>query len=127
MTSSERRFRRVELGSTNPDAVTVGIESGTEGRPRAAVWWESKGDVDADEAEFDIVAAAFEAAEAARSLHGFSEVVVVLADGVTWQEGWGVLDDGGRSREPIGDVRQVELSDREAFHLAQGIEEERDA
>lgn len=127
MTSSERRFRRVELGSANADAVTVGIESGTEGRPRAAVWWESKGDVDADEAEFDDVGAAFEAAEAARSLHGFSEIVVVLADGVAWHDGWGVLDDGGRSREPIGDVRQVDLSDREAFHLAQGIEEERDA
>ncbi|MFD2647504.1 hypothetical protein ACFSX5_06845 [Devosia albogilva] len=127
MTSSERRFRRVELGSTNADAVTVGIESGTEGRPRAAVWWESKGDVDADEAEFDDVGAAFEAAEAARSLHGFSEIVVVVADGVAWHDAWGSLDDGGRSREPIGDVRQVDLSDREAFHLAQGIEEERDA
>ncbi len=127
MTSSERRFRRAEPGSINPDAVTVGIETGTEGRPRAAVWWESKGDVDADEAEFEDVGAAFSAAEAARSLHGFSEIVVVLADGVAWHDGWGVLDDGGRSREPIGEVRNVDLSDREAFHLAQGIEEERDA
>ncbi len=127
MTSSERRFRRVGLGSTNADAVTVGIETGTEGRPRAAVWWESKGDIDADEAEFDDVAAAFEAAEAAQRLHGFSEIVVVLAEGVTWQPAWGALDDGDRNREPIGDVRQVDLTDREAFHLALGIEEERDA
>lgn len=127
MISSERRFRRVGLGSTSPDAVTVGIESGTEGRPRAAVWWESKGDVDADEAEFDDVAAAFTAAEAARRLHGFAEVVVVLADDVAWRSDWGTLDDGGRSREPIGDVRNVDLSDGEAFRLAQGIEEERDA
>src|SRR5690606_11952014 len=57
MTSSERRFRQVALGSSNADAVTVGIETGTEGPPRAAVWWESKGDIDADEAEFDDVAA----------------------------------------------------------------------
>ena len=127
MTSSERRFRRVGLGSTNADAVTVGIETGTEGRPRAAVWWESKGDIDADEAEFEDIAAAFEAAEVAQRLHGFSEIVVVLADGVSWEPAWGALDDGGRNREPIGDVRQGELTDREAFHLARGSEEERDA
>ena len=127
MTSSERRFRQVALGSSNADAVTVGIETGTEGRPRAAVWWESKGDIDADEAEFDDVAAAFAAAEAAQRLHGFSEIVVVLADGVTWEPAWGALGEGDRSREPIGDVRKVDLTDREAFHLAQGIEEERDA
>ena len=127
MTSSERRFRRVELASTNHDAVTVGIEDDDEGRLRAAVWWESKGDIDADEAEFDNVPAAFRAADAARRLHGFSEVVVVLAEGIAWRDEWGVLEDAGRDREPIGDVRDVHLTDREAFDLAQGIEEERDA
>ncbi len=127
MTSSERRFRRVGLASTNHDAVTVGIEDDGEGRLRAAVWWESKGDIDADEAEIDDVPAAFRAANAARRLHGFSEVGVVLAEGIEWQGEWGTLDDEGRDREPIGDVRDVPLTDGEAFDLAQGIEEERDA
>ena len=126
MTSSERHYRRVPLGSTNPGAVTVGIESGEDGRPRGAVWWESKGDIDADEAEYDSVDAAFEAAEAARALHGFGEVVVVLADGVAWQDQWGSLGED-RNREPVGDISDVDLSEREAFDLAQGIEEERDA
>lgn len=126
MTSSEAVYRRVPVGSSNPEAVTVGIES-QDGRLKAAVWWDSKGDVDADEAEYDEVPAALEAAEAARALHGFEAVVIVLGDPQLWQPAWGRLDSAERSREPIGDVRNTDLSDDEAFSLARGIEAERDA
>jgi hypothetical protein len=125
MTSSDRRYRQVAVGSINPDAVTVGIES-VEAMPRASIWWESKGDIDADEAEFDTVDAAFDAAEAARALHGFAEIVVVLAEGAVWRPEWGVLGEG-RAREPIGDLRGTGVSEDEAFVLARGIEAERDA
>lgn len=74
---AERKYRLVDIGADMPDAVTVGIEPGGEA---AAVWWPSRGDVDADEMDFDSVATAFTAAEAARELHGFSEVVVAIAD-----------------------------------------------
>ncbi len=126
MTSNEPAYRRVPVGSANPDAVTVAIESAG-GAVRAAVWWESKGDVDADEAEYGSVPAALEAAEAARALHGFGEVVVVIADPELWQPEWGVLRREGRSREPVGDVRGTDISEDEAYRLARGIEAERDA
>lgn len=117
-------YRQVKVGETTPDAVTVGIEADGAGGHRAAVWWDAIGDVDADEAEFDDVGAAICAAEAARELHGFGEVVVALQDGLAWNAAWGQL---GGGREPIGNIEQTDLSDDEAYELAAGIEAERDA
>lgn len=115
MTDERRQYRQVGIGETTSDAVTVGIEANDSGGYRAAVWWDAVGDVDADEAEFDDVPAALEAAEAARSLHGFAEVVVALQTGVAWLPVWGRLSDGAA------------LSEDEAYDLAAGIEAERDA
>ena len=127
MDQSALAYRRVAVGEMTEDAVTVGIECGPEGRYKAAVWWEAKGDVDADEAEYDDVGEALAAAEAAKTLHGFSEVVVALQDGLSWQDNWGQLQGNGRNREPVGDVSQTDLSSDETFELAAGIEAERDA
>jgi len=110
-------YRQVAIGEAVPDAVTVGIEKHADGAIKAAVWWDAVGDVDADEAEYDDVPAALAAAEASRQLHGFSEVVVALQDGLAWQASWGKLQD------PM----VAELSDDEAYELAAGIEAERDA
>ncbi len=120
-------YRLVPIGEPSPDAVTVGIELTENGALKAAVWWESKGDIDADEAEYDDVSAALAAAEAARALHGFSEVVVVLARPDLWDNHWGQLRLPDVAREPIGDVRATDLTSGEAYELAAGIEEERDA
>jgi hypothetical protein len=120
-------YRQVAIGEMAPDAVTVGIEKDAAGAIKSAVWWEAKGDVDADEAEYGNVGEALAAAEAARTLHGFSEVVVALQDGLTWQAEWGDLKPDPLNREPIGDVTQTDLSDDEAFELAAHIEAERDA
>jgi hypothetical protein len=122
MTSSDRQYRQVALGADLPDAVTVGVER-VDAPHAAAVWWPSRGDIDPDEAEYDSVEAALDAAEAARVLHGFSEVVVTLAVGADWQAEWGQLV----AREPIGDLRGTDLSSEEAYSLASGIEHERDA
>ena len=119
-----QNYRQVAIGQDTPDAVTVGIERDATGGYRAAVWWDSIRDVDADEAEYDDVPTALAAAQAARELHGFAEVVVALQDGLEWQGAWGQL---GRGREPIGDVSHTDLSDDEVFTLAAGIEAERDA
>ena len=119
-------FRVVPIGQSSPDAVTVGIERSLEGGAKAAVWWESKGDVDADEAEFASVDEAFVAAEAARALHGFAEVVVVLAEPELWDNRWGALQ-SSVAREPIGDVTDTDLSSDETYELAAGLEAERDA
>lgn len=120
-------YRLVPIGQPSPDAVTVGIELAEDGARKAAVWWESKGDIDADEAEYDDVHAALAAAEAARALHGFDEVVVVLARPELWDSKWGQLRLPDIAKEPIGDVRTTDLTTREAYALAVGIEEERDA
>ena len=117
-------YRQVMVGETTPDAVTVGIESDDAGGHKAAVWWDAIRDVDADEAEYADVPSAISAAEAARELHGFSEVVVALQDGVSWNGDWGQLAGG---REPIGNIAQTDLSSDEAYELAAGIEAERDA
>ena len=117
---AERKYRLVDVGTDVPDAVTVGIEPGGEA---AAIWWPSTGDVDADEMDFESVAEAFTAAEAARELHGFSEVVVALADRSDWRAEWGQLI----GKEPIGDLRGTDLNEDEAFAIASGIEAERDA
>ena len=117
---AERKFRLVDIGEDMPDAVTVGIEPGGEA---AAVWWPSRGDVDADEMDFDSVPAAFTAAEAAMDLHGFNEVVVAMADRSEWRAEWGQLI----GREPLGDLRGMDLSEEEAFAIAADIEAERDA
>ena len=127
MDQSALAYRRVAVGEMTEDAVTVGIECDAEGRYKAAVWWEAKGDIDADEAEYDDVGEALAAAEAAKTLHGFSEVVVALQDGLSWQDNWGQLQRNPRDREPVGDVSQTDLSSDETFELAAGIEAERDA
>lgn len=120
-------YRLVAIGQQSPDAVTVGIELAEDGTPKAAVWWESKGDIDADEAEYGDVAEALAAAEAARALHGFEEVVVVLSQPDLWDSQWGQLRLPDIAKEPIGDVQDTDLSSRETYALAAGIEEERDA
>ncbi|WEK04663.1 MAG: hypothetical protein P0Y65_21225 [Candidatus Devosia phytovorans] len=123
--AEQRNYRQVGIGEANLEAVTVGIEKGMDGGLKAAVWWEAVGDVDADEAEFDDVLAALAAAEAARELHGLKEVVIALQEDITWQAQWGALD--VRNKEPIGDIRPTDLSSDEAYELAAGIEEQRDA
>ncbi|MDB5793405.1 MAG: hypothetical protein JWQ80_3429 [Massilia sp.] len=120
-------YRQVAIGETIPDAVTVGVERDAEGAIKAAVWWDAVGDVDADEAEYSDVPTALAAAEASRALHGFSEVVVAVQDGLQWDAAWGSLAKQERQKEPIGDVSNVDLTDDEAFDLASGIEAERDA
>ena len=127
MSEQQTQYRQVAVGETNADAVTVGIEANADGTPKAAVWWEAKGDVDADEAEYDDVAAALVAAEAARALHGFSEVVVALQDGLVWQPAWGTLASDPRDKEPIGDVSRAGLSSAETEDLAVNLDAETDA
>ena len=61
--------------------------------------------------------------EAARELHGFSEVVVVMANRSEWRAEWGQLI----GREPLGDLRGTDLDEDEAFAIAADIEAERDA
>jgi hypothetical protein len=120
-------YRLVPIGQQSPDAVTVGIELAEDGTHKAAVWWESKGDIDADEAEYGEVAEALAAAEAARALHGFKEVVVVLSRPDLWDSRWGHLRLPDIAKEPIGDVQETDLTSTETYELAAGIEEERDA
>jgi hypothetical protein len=127
MNDNQTSYRVVPIGEPVPDAVTVGVEPGADGSARAAVWWEAKGDIDADEAEYDTVPAALAAAAAARALHGFAEVVVVLAQAELWDEAWGQLRLPEVAKEPIGDVRGTDLTSAETYELAAGIEEERDA
>jgi len=127
MSEHQSGYRQIAVGQATPDAVTVGIEAGPDGQPKAAVWWEAKGDIDADEAEYAYVPEAFAAAEAARALHGFSEVVVALQDGLSWLPGWGELRSNPRDKEPIGDVRNTDLSSDETEKLAAGLETESDA
>ncbi|MDB5621878.1 MAG: hypothetical protein JWR39_441 [Devosia sp.] len=126
MAEEQSSFRRIAVGEDAPDAVTVGIEAHPDGRPFAAVWWPAVGDVDGDEAQYDDIPAAFAAAEAARKLLGFSEVVVVLQQGFLWNPAWGRIGPD-RSREPIGDVSNTDLDSGEVYRLARGIEGERDA
>ena len=117
-------YRRIPIGTDLEDAVTVGIEQRPDGTMAAAVWWPSRGDVDADEAEYGSVEEALAAAEAARALHGFGEVAVTLQSDNLWSPQWGTLAPG---KEPYGRIDQVDLSDSEAFELAAAIEENRDA
>jgi len=126
MVEAQTAYRRIGVGEDAPDAVTVGIEAHPDGRPFAAVWWPAVGDVDGDEAQFDDIPAAFAAAEAARQLHGFAEVVVVLQQEFLWNPAWGRIGTD-RSREPIGDVSSTDLESSEVYTLARGIEGERDA
>jgi len=123
----QKTYRQVAVGADADNAVTVGIERNAQGQLIAAVWWPSKADMDADEAEYGDVAAALAAAEASRELHGFAEVVVTIQSDDLWQDQWGQLAPLEPSREPIGDISGTDLSDREALSLAQGIEAERDA
>lgn len=93
-----RSFRRIPIGADAPHAVTLGIERNSQGNVVAAVWWPAIGDVDADEASYDNVEAALLAAEYARALHGFSEVVVTLQADDLWDYRFGNLI------EPSGDT-----------------------
>jgi len=127
MDETRKSYRQVAVGSKNPLAVTVGIERDDQGGHKAAVWWESVADIDGDEAEYADLDAAFAAAEAARALHGFREVVVVLQEGLDWDESWGGLRSAPIDKEPIGDISAAGLSPDESYTLAAGIEAERDA
>ncbi|WP_046870475.1 hypothetical protein [Devosia soli] len=109
-----QHFRKIAIGEAAENAVTVGIEQNADGKVHAAVWWPAKGDVDGDEVDYDSVKEAFEAAEAARALHGFAEVVVTLQDDVLWRDEWGTID-------------PATLTDDEAFELARATEAMRDA
>ncbi|MEO8686304.1 MAG: hypothetical protein ABI414_15860 [Devosia sp.] len=127
MNDARASYRLGRAGEAFPDDVVVGIEMATDGRVKAAVWWESKGDVDADEAEYDDVSDALAKAEAARAVHGFKDVVVVLSRPELWDRNWGELRLPGVEKEPIGDISATSLTSGEAFDLASSIEEERDA
>lgn len=111
-----KTFRRIGIGEDAGDAVTVGIERGPDGTLRGAVWWPSRGDVDPDEASYETVDEAMAAAEAAQTLHGFPEVVVMLQSDDLWSHRWGRL-------LPVG----MTLSQDEAFELARATEASRDA
>ena len=117
-------YRNVPIGTDLEDAVTVGIEQREDGTTGAAIWWPSKGDVDADEVEYASVEEALDAAEAARALHGFGEVAVTLQSDSLWSPQWGSLAPG---KEPYGRIEGTDLNSDEAFELASGIEENRDA
>lgn len=108
-------FRQIGVGATVPDAVTVGVEHDANGNVVAAVWWSSRGDVDADQARYASVPEALEAARAVLDLHGFAEIVVTLQSEDVWQPEWGELRSPGA------------LSDEEAFELAKATEASRDA
>lgn len=110
------QYRQIALGERSPDAVTVGIERGADGQVMASVWWPSRGDVDADEMRYPSVAEALVSAEAARTLYGFSEVVVMLQGDDLWHPEWGVLLPQGNR-----------LTDAESFELARATEASRDA
>ena len=111
-----QRFRQIAKGEDAPDAVTIGIERDAAGAILAAVWWPSRGDVDADEVTYHSVAEAFDAAQAAKDLHGFAEIVVTLQSDDLWRPEWGELQPDG-----------VALSEDEAFELARATEASRDA
>jgi hypothetical protein len=110
-----QNYRRIEVGETAPDAVTVGIERSPDGGLLAAVWWPAHGDIDADEADYPSVPEALAAAHAARELHGFGEVVVTLQSDDLWDPQWGEL------------VEPNHLNDAESFELARATEAMRDA
>jgi len=126
MDETRKSYRQVAVASKNPLAVTVGVERAAAGY-KAAVWWESVADIDGDEAEYADVPTAFAAAEAARALHRFHEVVVVLQEDVDWNESWGDLRSAPIDNEPIGNISAAGLSPDESYTLAAGIEAERDA
>lgn len=111
-----KRFRQIAKGEDAPDAVTVGIERDAAGAILAAIWWPSRGDVDADEVNYRSVPEAFEAAQAAMDLHGFAEIVVTLQSEDLWRPEWGELQPAGMA-----------LSEEEAFELARATEASRDA
>jgi hypothetical protein len=111
-----QRYRRLAIGQDAPDAVTVGIERAPEGGLLAAVWWPAHDDVDGDETTYASVEEALAAAEAARELHGFSEVVVTLQSDDIWNPKWGEIDAVG-----------IALDDGESFELARATEAMRDA
>lgn len=123
MTSSERRFRRVAPGRVAPDAVAVGIAADG-GKLCATVWWQARQDLEGDEVDYDTVPEALAAAEAARLRLGLAAVVVVTEPQL-WRPEWGELVDDTASGP--GELAKADLSDDEAFALAQGLETERDA
>lgn len=110
------RFRKLAIGEEAADAVTVGIERDATGKILAAVWWPSRGDVDADEATYPTVAEALAAAEAAKTLHGFSEVAIMLQCDDLWDKAWGELAPSAN-----------QLTEAESYELARATEASRDA
>lgn len=111
-----RQFRKIALGQKMPDAVTVGIERGVDGQPVASVWWPARGDVEAGEARYSAVPEALEAALAAKTLHGFSGVAIMLQSDDLWRRDWGqLLPEGNR------------LTEAESYELARATEASRDA
>jgi hypothetical protein len=121
---SQQTYRRVSIDAASANTITVGIET-ENGQTKAVVWWDAKPGIEAGEQEHLAVEDAFVAAEAARALNGCDEVVVVLQSDDLWDARWGRLIDTGR--EPIGDLRNTDLNEAEAFDLAAGLEAERDA
>lgn len=110
-----QNYRRIAVGEDVANAVTVGVERTAQGTILASVWWPSTGDVDGDEVSYDTVPEALAAAEAARALHGFDEIVVTLQNDDLWDTVWGDIDP------------QATLSDDETFELARATEAMRDA
>lgn len=122
--AAQDTYRRVSIDTPVPNAVTVGIER-EDDQTRAAVWWDAKTGVEAGEQQHLAVEDAFVAAQAARELNGFDEIVVVLQSDDLWDAKWGQLNDA--SREPIGNIEDTDLNSDEAFELAAGLEAESDA
>lgn len=121
---SERNYRRVGLDTIIANVVTVGIES-RDGQTLAAVWWDSKPGVGSDEQQYANVEEAFSAAAAARNLHDFDDIVVILQSDDLWDTRWGQL--GSINPEPVGEFKDTGLSSAEAYELAAGIEADNDA
>lgn len=111
-----RQFRRIAIGEQSPHAVTVDIERDAAGQAVATVRWPSHDDAGADAARYPSVVEAIEAAEAAKILHGFSEVLVALQGDDLWRPEWGELGQGANH-----------LSEAESFELARATEASRDA
>lgn len=110
-----QNYRRIAIGEDAPNAVTVGVERLPQGNILASVWWPSTGDVDGDEVSYDSVPEALAAAEAAKALHGFAEIVVTLQNDDLWDSVWGDIDP------------QAALTEDEIFELARATEAMRDA
>lgn len=126
MRDVHRSYREVTAGATTPQAVAVHIAREGNSGHTAVLRWPAVDDIDSGESSFIDIAAALDAAEAMRTRHGLSEVVVVLHEGAVWQSGWGelrALDRADASESVLTD----QLSDEESYKLAAGLETQSDA